>query len=143
MKEQLRRDIGKRMRKVRKSMGFTQDKMASFFDVGRANYSRIEKGEIFPNPNVLNILRTQFNISLDWLITDQGKMANVDKVDNSSVLEFGEHTEEIKDLLYHMGRIPMVRHTVLGFYFDYKEKNKKIIKEFLEELGQEKKLAVR
>jgi transcriptional regulator with XRE-family HTH domain len=142
MKEQLRRDMGKRMRKIRKTMGFTQDKMASYFDVGRANYSRIEKGEIFPNPTVLNILKTKFNISLDWLVADKGKMFQMEKVEETRDLDFGEHTEEIKDLLYHMESIPMVRHTVLGFYFDYKEKNKKIIKEFLEELEQEKKVAV-
>lgn len=143
MKAQLRKDIGKRMRRVRKTMGFTQDKMASFFDVGRANYSRIEKGEIFPNPTVLNILKTKFNISLDWLITDHGKMFQADNIESSRAMDFGEHTEEIKDLMYHMEQIPMVRHTVLGFYFDYKEKNKKIIKEFLEELEQEQKLAIR
>jgi transcriptional regulator with XRE-family HTH domain len=142
MKEKLRKDIGVRMRKIRKKLGFTQDKMASYFDVGRANYSRIEKGEIFPNPTLLRTLKNEFNISLDWLITDKGDMFMMDKVGAASTIDFGEHAEEIKDLLFHMERIPMVRHTVLGFFFDYKEKNKKIIKEYLEEIEEEKQVAI-
>lgn len=125
MKETLRKEIGIRMRKVRKTLGYTQDQMVEFFDIGRANYSRIEKGEIFPGSTILNTLRNKFNVSLDWLICNKGSMYHEQGVMANGYL--GDDGDEIRDLLFHMERIPMVRHAVLGFFMEYKFKNKEQI----------------
>jgi transcriptional regulator with XRE-family HTH domain len=132
MKEQLRREIGKRMRKIRKTLGFTQDQMVSPFTIGRANYSRIEKGEIFPQATILHTLRKKFNISLDWLIADEGEMYPEEKKEMIDVSNFGEYTEEIREMLRYMEEVPMLKHALLGFFIEYKVKNKNIIDQILQ-----------
>lgn len=134
MKQKLRKEIGMKMRKIRKALGFTQVQMVSFFDIGRANYSRIEKGEIFPTPTTLNTLCREFNVSLDWLIANEGEMFILEnqEQDGKKTRAPGKHNREIKDLLFLIEKVPMVRHAILGFFLEYKQKNQGIIQEILE-----------
>jgi transcriptional regulator with XRE-family HTH domain len=136
MKEQLRRHIGVRMRNIRKSLGYTQEQMVSHFDIGRANYSRIEKGEIFPNTPILYTLKREFDVSLDWLITNEGEMflrpgGEKEKKDEQKKIDYDDYTEEIRMLLMYMEKVPMVKHAVLGFFLEYKAKNKEYIDRIL------------
>ena len=137
MKEDLKREIGLKMRKIRKAMGFTQEKMVSHFNIGRANYSRIEKGEVLPNATVLNCLRTQFGVSLDWLIAGFGNMfvrdENQDrgKKTPESSGEADNYREETRDLILTMEKIPMVKHAMLGFFLEYKVKHRDVIQEVM------------
>ena len=135
MKEELKKEIGDRMRKIRKTLGYTQEKMVEFFDIGRANYSRIEKGEVWPGANILHTLRTKFNVSLDWLITNTGKMfiREREKKGDGERVEFGEYTKEVKELLRYIEKVPMVKHAILSYFLEYKIKNQEIIQQFLED----------
>lgn len=135
MKPQLRKEIGLRMRKIRKTLGFTQVKMVSFFEIGRANYSRIEKGEIFPSPTILHTLCKKFNISLDWLIANEGQMFLMEKQDSIKILKSGKYGQEVNDLLFHIEKVPMVRHAMMGYFLEYKQKNQGIIQEILEKIN--------
>jgi len=133
MKPQLRKEIGLRMRKVRKTLGYTQVKMVSFFEIGRANYSRIEKGEIFPSPTILHTLNKRFQVSLDWLIANEGPMFILErqKQDAMKNLKSGKYGEEVNDFLFHIEKVPMVRHAMMGFFLEYKQKNLGLIQEIL------------
>lgn len=128
-KAALKQDIGRRMREVRKSLGYTQDQMVDYFDCGRANYSRIEKGEVFPNPTMLEVLNQRFHVSLHWLICNTGGMylsqqpEHPEPVDRDVPIAGGE----IRELLSYVNAVPMVRHAVLGFFLEYLEENKKLI----------------
>lgn len=135
MKKELKRDIGQRMRQIRKALGYTQEQMVAYFDIGRANYSRIEKGEVHPGATILHTLRTQFNVSLDWLISNNGKMFLKDreKKNDRVKIDFGHSTKEVLDLLNTMGKVPMVKHAMLSFFLEYKIRNKKIIREIMDE----------
>lgn len=132
MKQQLRKEIGARMRKVRKTLRYTQDQMVSYFAIGRANYSRIEKGEIFPVATILNTMRKKFNVSLDWLISNEGEMFLGEKKEGIVEVNFREYSKEIVDLLFHMDKVPMLKHAVLGFFIEYKLNNRKIVDQMLE-----------
>ena len=134
MKPQLRKEIGMRIRKIRKTLGYTQVKMVSFFEIGRANYSRIEKGEIFPSPTILHTLCKKFNVSLDWLVANEGQMFILErqKQDAIKFLKSGKYGDEVNDLLFHIERVPMVRHAMMGYFLEYKQKNLDIIREILE-----------
>jgi transcriptional regulator with XRE-family HTH domain len=133
MKAELKKEIGERMRKIRKTLGFTQEKMVEFFDIGRANYSRIEKGEVWPGVSILHKLRTKFNVSLDWLIANNGKMftREHEKKAYSDKVNFGEYGEEVKELLRYIVKIPMVKHAILSYFLEYRVKNQDIIQRFL------------
>jgi transcriptional regulator with XRE-family HTH domain len=132
MKQQLRRDIGKRLRALRKSLGFTQEQIVAYFDIGRANYSRIEKGEIFPGASILNTLKLKFAVSLDWLIAGEGEMFRVvEEKQEEEKLDFGEYDDEVRDLLVHMYKVPMMKHSVLSFFLEYKVRNREHIENVL------------
>ncbi len=137
---QLKKDVGMRLRKVRKALGYTQNKMVSYFEIGRANYSRIEKGEIFPGAGILNTMRMKFDVSLDWLVTNKGDMFIRDLESNANekpeFVNLGDYPEEMKELLVHMDKVPMVKHAILGFFIEYKTKNKKLIEPLLEVRSQ-------
>ncbi len=142
-KKELKREIGVRMRKIRKALGYTQEHIVSFFDIGRANYSRIEKGEVLPNAGVLNTLRVEFNVSLDWLITGGGKMfiSALDSKGKGESIDFGEYAPEIRELLMYMENVPMVKHAVLGFFLEYKIKYNDSIRQIMDAI--ESPLAVK
>jgi transcriptional regulator with XRE-family HTH domain len=139
MKEELKKEIGMRMRKIRKALGYTQEKMVSNFNIGRANYSRIEKGEVLPNASVLNTLRTKFNVSLDWLIANCGKMfvKERDKKKQEEIIHLNQYGNEIRELLLLMDKAPMVKHAMLGFFLEYKARYRDIIQEALAEAPPE------
>ena len=46
----LKRNFGKRVRELRKSAGFTQEKLAELIDFEPSNISKMEKGLHFPQP---------------------------------------------------------------------------------------------
>ena len=134
MKYELKKAIGRRMRKIRKTLGYTQEKMVSFFDIGRANYSRIEKGEVFLGVNILHTLRSKFNVSLDWLISNTGKMyAREQEIKEYNDKKYSKQCKEIRELLSYVERVPMVKHAIISFFLNYKIKHQKFIEPFLED----------
>lgn len=130
----LKKEIGEKIRQVRKSLGYTQDRMVDFFDCGRANYSRIEKGEVFPNPAMLLVFNSHFNVSLHWLVCGKGEMLEQDeKQEEMNPPADGSDAAEIQNLVDCIENIPMVKHAVLGYFLEYIEKNKKLITPFLKQ----------
>jgi transcriptional regulator with XRE-family HTH domain len=73
-KKNIKKAIGARLRVIRKHLQLTQVEIVENFDCGRANYSRMEKGEIFPSPTLLMALYVKFYVSLNWLIAGDGEM---------------------------------------------------------------------
>jgi transcriptional regulator with XRE-family HTH domain len=129
---ELKKEIGKRVHAVRKKLGLTQQKMVASFNIGRANYSRVETGGVSPNCLVLNALRKVHNISLDWVISGDGEMfADRDEARNErgNNESFGEYTEEVLDLLNCIEHIPMVKHSVLKYFLEYKHAHEELINE--------------
>jgi transcriptional regulator with XRE-family HTH domain len=144
MKQKLKKQIGVKMRKFRKKLGLTQTEMVSHFDIGRANYSRIEKGEVFPNVLILYTLKTKFNLSLDWLIDaesvngDEAEMMLQGEKKWKKNPGFGEDSEEIEELFFTMGKIPMIKHAVLSHFLEYKLKNNDLIQKLFREIERAK-----
>jgi len=138
MKQKLKENIGTRLRRLRDSLGMTQADMVKYFDVCRANYSRIEQGKVGPNPHIMHILKTNFNISLNWLVTGEGEMHPPKRNKPGRAMYLANDSEELKDLVRLMKKIPMVKHAILGYYLEYKFKNIEIIRDLLEKLETKK-----
>jgi transcriptional regulator with XRE-family HTH domain len=131
----LKKEIGSRIRDVRKNLHHTQAELVGSFPCGRANYSRIEKGEVFPNPIILKVLREQYRVSLHWLICNEGQM--IEQEEEKDILAIktpadGKEAEEIKKLFFYIDNVPLVKHAVLGFFLEFIGKNKKLIEPDLE-----------
>jgi len=119
------------MKQIRKALGYTQEQLVENFEIGRANYSRIEKGEIFPGAPILYALRKKFHVSLDWLLAKDGHMFDHNEIEKDNKIPLpvfldGSH-EEIVEMLRCMDEFPMIKHAVLGFFIEYKFKIKGLI----------------
>ncbi len=133
-KEKLKKEIGVRLRQIRKKLGLTQEDIVTYLDIGRANYSRIEKGEVFPNPTIFEVLYQRFNVSLEWVVCNIGQMFRGE--DEQEQIQLTTYSGEVKELLYHIEHVPMLKHAVLSFYLEYKAKNKKFIDQVLQNPGK-------
>ncbi|NIM10991.1 MAG: helix-turn-helix domain-containing protein [Candidatus Aminicenantes bacterium] len=133
-------EIGLRLRKIRKSLNYTQEKMGSFLGVARPSYDRYERGEVFPGPIALTVLSNTFKVSLDWLIANKGSMIYSEKVEPEENVQQPEEkaqpqektaadvvTADVKELLAHMERIPLLRYEILTMFHKFKLKNKELV----------------
>nr|WP_281630993.1 helix-turn-helix transcriptional regulator [Leptospira licerasiae] len=65
--------IGERLLQFRKSISYSQKQMAEQADIDRSYIAHVENGSI-PSSEFIIKLVNAFNISVDWLLTGNGKM---------------------------------------------------------------------
>lgn len=66
--------IGEKLKKIRKVLNITQDKMAELLGISARTYSAYERNENKPPYNMLILLFEKHNINLNWFIADKGEM---------------------------------------------------------------------
>jgi transcriptional regulator with XRE-family HTH domain len=114
--------------------------MGSYLGVARPSYDRYERGDVFPGPKALTVLSNTFKVSLDWLIANKGSMRYSEKVEPTENLQQPEEiaqpqektgpdvvSADVKELLAHMERIPLLRYEVLTMFHKFKLKNKDLV----------------
>jgi transcriptional regulator with XRE-family HTH domain len=133
------KDIGYRLKKVREALNNSGPQMASEFGVMRSSYLRNESGKTCPGIMSMRILGNRFNISLDWLICEKGPMYYREKEQkqqepSKTVLETKPAPEtldslpgDIRELLDHMKRIPLLRYETLASFHKFKEEYKEMV----------------
>lgn len=62
------REVGKRLKAIRRSRDFTQAKMGEILNCKQATISAYEDGRIVPSLHVVYKVAKEFNIDLNWLI---------------------------------------------------------------------------
>ncbi len=142
MKQKRKEEIGPRLKILRESMGLTQTDMVKFLNICRPNYSRIERGQIAPNPHIMAIIKAEFNVSLDWLITGEGEMHPPKRTKPIQDMDFAKCGKELDELFEYMHKVPMVKHAMLGFFLEYSLRHRNLIEELfkkLEQLKEDKK----
>ena len=60
--------VGRRLRQVR-GFDMTQQKFAAKLGISQSQLSKYERGLIAPPASVLASLKTEFDVSIDWLLT--------------------------------------------------------------------------
>ncbi len=137
----LLKDFGYKLRKLREFLKYSTAKMAGYFGTVQVNYGRYEKGKIFPGFLAMRSFANSTGISLDWLICDREPMYYKEKkegietadeeetklkeeVRQELIREMMVPEGEIKDLMEHMERIPLLRHEVLVHFYKFKEQHK-------------------
>jgi transcriptional regulator with XRE-family HTH domain len=66
--------IGKRIFKIRNSLGLTQDKMAKVLGISQKHISQMEKGTKIPSKHLIRLIGLSFDISEAWLNDGRGEM---------------------------------------------------------------------
>lgn len=67
---------GQRLKELRTAKGWTQQKVANYCNLKRASYSNYETDTINPSVQVLVLLSTLFNVSLDYLTCKDNQKNN-------------------------------------------------------------------
>jgi len=138
-RKDLLKDIGYKLKKIREALKYSGPKMASRFGVARSSYLRNENGETCPDIQSMRILGNTFDVSLDWLICDKGPMyyhekeqKQVEKEEEKTEQKPSPETldtvpEEIRELLEHMKRIPLLRYQILASFHKFKDEYKEMV----------------
>ena len=115
--------IGQRLEMVRKRFHITSKEMAEKMGIQTKAYYRHEKGETMPGPVALERLQQELDISLNWLVFNRGPETQNDKMEET-IKMVEEEMPEVKELLDAMRRDQVLRHKVMLFFYDYREKEK-------------------
>ncbi|UCH94398.1 MAG: helix-turn-helix domain-containing protein [Candidatus Aminicenantes bacterium] len=118
------RDVGQRLKKLRKQLDYPANEMASRLGLRISSYYKNESGDTIPGLITLHRLQKDFNISMDWFLFNKGSMYYEEKqVENEkphSGLE--DKMPDVKELLDDMEKDPLLRHKILLHYYEYKKK---------------------
>lgn len=66
--------MNERIKKVRKSLGLTQDEFGRRLGVTRGAITNIEYNKVEPKPLFVELLCREFNVNETWLRTGEGEM---------------------------------------------------------------------
>ena len=127
------REIGTRLKLVRTSLGLSIEKTGEMTGFSRSLISEAENGYKKPSSIYLKGLAGLFHANINYILTGEGEM----------FLTGGhreiERDEEIKELLYLMKNVNLVKYSVLSFFIDFKTRNKDVIQELLDDSLEKKK----
>jgi transcriptional regulator with XRE-family HTH domain len=127
----LKSAFSKRLTGLRQSLNYSTKEMGDCFNTTPISYRRYEQGKMVPGFLSLYFVAEELGVSLDWLVCSKGPVYYKDKEKKQSLqnLISGTSEEEIKDLLEHMNRIPLLRHEVLACFYKFKADHKELVAE--------------
>ncbi|MBI3584240.1 MAG: helix-turn-helix transcriptional regulator [Nitrospinae bacterium] len=71
---QVKKNIGDRIKQVRKAQHLTQQAFARILGITQGFYTGIETGKYSTSNEILTCITSNFNINLNWLLTGEGEM---------------------------------------------------------------------
>lgn len=117
-----RRAIAVRLRSVRRHLGYSQGEMADLLGITRDAYGKNERGSHLIRTENLHTLHEKLGVNVEWLLFDRGSM----------LWTSGDQGDETEEMIDMMKRLPLLRHTVMKCYQEFKIENKELINETLE-----------
>jgi len=138
-----------RIIELRQKLGYSTKSMSNCLNASQTSYRRYEQGKILPAYPGLYSIAEKLGISLDWLVCGKGPVYYKEKETKDQSEEKketlqdlakekketlqdllpGTPLEEIKDLLGHMNRIPLLRHEIFTYFYKFKAEHKELIAE--------------
>jgi transcriptional regulator with XRE-family HTH domain len=125
--------MGLKFEKIRKSRHFSITNMARTLEVNRVTYVNNENGRTIPNFFTLYNLGYQFDVSLDWFVFNEEPVYRTEKTGEKKVQEVSPLSQlqpllpDIKELLDHMDKIPLLRYEILVQFFKFKEEHQAMV----------------
>jgi transcriptional regulator with XRE-family HTH domain len=116
------RNIGIRLKKVRKTFGLTRDKLCEIMGISISRLSGIERGLRSLDPRELYTLSEKFDIRLDWLIAGEGPKYCINIPNSLKKILLSDDSEAIQDIYYFMLKDSQFRRETLAYYKEIKKK---------------------
>ena len=66
--------MNERLKRLRKTLGLSQEEMGKKIGVGKTSISKLESGENNPSERTVLLICTTFNVNETWLRTGEGDM---------------------------------------------------------------------
>lgn len=132
-KRRIMQGVGQRIRQLREQLNYSPKEMAARLGINLSGYHKNEKGQNLPNLVTLQWLQKEYGISMDWFLFGLGPMHYEEKVVEppeemaEAVAEEQPPAKEelmpdVQELVDHMAADPLLRHKVLLFFYEYKNK---------------------
>jgi transcriptional regulator with XRE-family HTH domain len=114
------KQIGRRLREVRKKLGKTQEEMRQITGLSTAGISEMEQGLKKPSSVYMFALKTNFDVNINWILTGEGTMFSPDI---ELELTFGDDNKIIQELILCVTNLPFVRYHMLKCFLELKREN--------------------
>lgn len=138
IKENLK-EIGIRIKEIRKNLRVTQKEMASELKMSACYLSEIESGKGNPGHAFYYKISTRYNVNLNYLFHGEGEMYTRIKFKKKpGEDENRDEIENIEDLSWYLENSPLVKVQVIGFAAKFKYENEEIIKKNIERFQAKK-----
>jgi transcriptional regulator with XRE-family HTH domain len=147
-KKSLMKEIGNKLRTIREPLEYNHREMGAHLGIDKTSYYRYENGETPPKLMTLYKLGSKFDISLDWLIRGIEPVHCREREAKKEAeppppppppepLEI--LPDDVKEMVEHMERIPVLRYKVLLYFLHLKEKYKETVEAAMKEKKEKKK----
>lgn len=107
------KEIGGRLRTIRKDLGNTLEEMAQITGLSKSGISDMEKGLKKPSSVYMSELYIKFGVNINWVLTGKG---TTHAPDIEFDLNFGKDNELIKKLIFCIENIDIVRYDILKYF---------------------------
>jgi transcriptional regulator with XRE-family HTH domain len=112
-------ELGKRLILVREQLGLKQKQLAADLGLSSSYLSDIEKGKSNPGFNFLMRLYRKYQVSLDWLLFNEGDMfcgIGIKERGRLPEFDFGDQTERVIEMLDIMDKSPFFLSYMMSQY---------------------------
>ncbi len=123
--------IGKRLKAIRKVLGFMQKDFVKIVNITMSTLSDIETGKKRPGSEMLFILSDQYRVNLHYLLHGEGEMFRLETpLSGIAIAEgiFGDYTEDVKELLWYMQHSRLARGAIVAMAKEYCFRNEILLK---------------
>lgn len=97
----IKREIGERIKRVRKQRGLTQEQLAEIMEISSRNLSNIELGNSFPKPETLEKFLSALNITTQTLFANDSIKSDEELLkDINFLINSIQHDHKTLEMIY-------------------------------------------
>ena len=127
--------VGSRLKEIRQQLKLTQQQLGDKLGINGSAVGKYEIGISFPTGKMLDLLATQYNVSMDYLLCGRGTLFydDEDTPDWSRSEGMVEGDKELEELFSLVTSMSWVRHAVVGYFQRFRLEHRHLIDKGLQE----------
>jgi len=99
----IKKELGKQIKKLRVSRGYTQEKLSEMLDISQRALSSIEKGDNFVTAETLDKILSAFDITAEDLFATNSQKESFELIEliNQNIVEIGNNPQKL-EIIYNL-----------------------------------------